>query len=184
MEAIAPFDTKGKSIGVKSIHEICQTFRHSAYLTSPMKNEIATNSNTGRITVTLGLTNWVDAILAERGLISAAEIRSCTVDNALVDQSKTRLCLPADVIQKLGLKQVSTVDMQTATGPQPSRVYKGLQLIVEGREGRYDCVELSTGQTPILGLVQLEDLGLVPDLRNQRLQHLPTQGEKTYLTVF
>jgi predicted aspartyl protease len=148
-----------------------------------MSNKTAANYTMGKIIVTLTLTNEVDAALAERGFISAKEVRSCTVDNALVDTGATRLCLPADIIQQLGLKQFATIDAQTATGTQTLGVYKGLQLTVEGREGHYDCVELPTGQTPLLGLIPLEDLGLDPDLQNQRLRHLPNRGKETYLTV-
>jgi predicted aspartyl protease len=148
-----------------------------------MNNTTTPNSKMGKIIVTLNLTNWADTILARRGFISAEEVRSCTVDNALVDTGATRLCLPMDIIQKLGLQQVATIDAQTATGTQTLSVYEGLKLTVEGREGRYDCVELPTGQTPLLGLIPLEDLGLDPDLQNQRLRHLPNRGEETYLTV-
>jgi predicted aspartyl protease len=148
-----------------------------------MSNETAANHTMGKIIVTLELTNWADTVLAERGFISTAEIRACTVDNALVETGATRLCLPAEIIQKLGLKQTATIDAQTAVGPQTLSVYEGLKLTVEGREGRYDCVELPAGQTPLLGLIPLEDLGLDPDLQNQRLRHLPTQGKETYLTV-
>ncbi|MGD1895483.1 MAG: hypothetical protein ACFB16_00875 [Phormidesmis sp.] len=56
-------------------------------------------------------------------------------------------------------------------------------LNVEGREGVYNCVELLAKQTPLLGLIPLEDLGLDPDLQQQKLRHLPTQGKDTYLTV-
>ena len=137
----------------------------------------------GKVIVTLTLTNWVDQVLAERGFISTEKIRSTTVDNALVDTGATRLCLPTDVIQQLGLKLTATIDAQTATGPQTVSVYEGLKLTVEGREGRYDCVELPAGQTPLLGLIPLEDLGLEPDLQNQRLRHLPVKGKETYMTV-
>jgi predicted aspartyl protease len=148
-----------------------------------MSNKTAANGKMGKIIVTLSLTNWADTVLAERGFIPPAEVRACTVDNALVDTGATRLCLPADIIQQLGLKQTATVDAQTAVGPQTLRVYEGLKLTVEGREGRYDCVELPVGQTPLLGLIPLEDLGLDPDLQNQRLRHLPNRGKETYLTV-
>ncbi len=148
-----------------------------------MSNKTAANSKMGKIIVTLTLTNEVDAALAERGFISEAEVRSCTVDNALVDTGATRLCLPADIIQQLGLKQFATIDAQTATSTETLGVYKGLRLTVEGREGHYDCVELPIGQTPLLGLIPLEDLGLDPDLQNQRLRHLPNRGKETYLTV-
>ena len=48
-------------------------------------------------------------------------------------------------------------------GPQSLSIYEGLRLNVEGREGAFTiCVELPTGQTPLLGLIPLEDLGLDP----------------------
>lgn len=68
-------------------------------------------------------------------------------------------------------------------GPQTVKIYKGLELNVEGREGTYNCVELPVGQTPLLGLIPLEDLGLDPDLQNQKLKHLPTKGKETYMTI-
>ncbi|MGD1854414.1 MAG: aspartyl protease family protein [Leptolyngbyaceae cyanobacterium] len=138
----------------------------------------------GKVIVTLRLTNWIDQVLAERNFIPPEQIRSIVVDNALVDTGATRLCLPAEIIQQLGLKLTATIDAQTATGPQTVNVYEGLKLSVEGREGRYDCVELPTGQTPLLGLIPLEDLGLEPDLQNQKLRHLPITGKETYVTVF
>ena len=143
----------------------------------------ATTFNDTVVIVTLNLTNWIDQVLAERDFIPAQQVRSITVDNALVDTGATRLCLPADVIQQLGLKLTATIDAQTATGPQSVNVYEGLKLTVEGREGRYDCVELPAGQTPLLDLIPLEDLGLEPDLQNQRLRHLPVKGKETYMTV-
>ena len=137
----------------------------------------------GRIIITLTFTNEYDAYLAEKGFISPKEVRSCTKD-ALVDTSSMRLCLPADVIEQLGLKQTAiTLDANTAVGTQTMRIFRGLQLNVEGREGRYDCVELPVGQTPLLGLIPLEDSGLDPDLQNQKLKHLPMRGKDTYLTV-
>lgn len=148
-----------------------------------MRNFETTNLTMGKVIVTLTLTNWVDQVLAERGFIETAEIRSCTVDNALVDTDATRLCLPADLIQTLGLKLTGMIDAQATVGHQTVNVYEGLKLTVEGREGRYDCVELPVGQTPLLGLIPLEDLGLEPDLQHQRLRHLPTTGKETYMTV-
>ncbi len=148
-----------------------------------MSNIGISETNMGKIVVTLTLTNWADRVLSERGFITADEVRTCQVDNALVDTGATRLCLPADIIQKLGLKQTGTIDAQTAMGLQSVNVYKGLELIVEGREGIYNCVELPAGQTPLLGLIPLEDLGLNPDLQAQKLIHLPTTGKETYMTI-
>jgi hypothetical protein len=58
-----------------------------------------------------------------------------------------------------------------------------LSLSVEGREGTFNCIELPAGTDPLLGLIPLEDLGLEPDLKNQRLRLLPMEGKETYLTV-
>lgn len=138
----------------------------------------------GKVVVTLELTNWADEVLADRGFIPAEDIRTCRVDNALVDTGASQLCLPADVIAKLGLKQTATIEARTAVGLTTLNVYEGLKLSVEGRKGRYDCVELPAGQTALLGLLPLEDLGLDPDLQNQRLRHLPETGKDTYHLVF
>lgn len=148
-----------------------------------MINQAVPSLNMGKIVVTLTLTNWVDKELAERGFIPESEIRSCTLDNAVVDTGATRLCLPSDVIRQLGLKKIDTIDAQTAVGTQSVDVYQGLELDVEGRSGTYSCVELPEGQTPLLGLFPLEDLGLDPDLQNQKLKHLPTTGKETYMLL-
>ena len=148
-----------------------------------MADTLVTQTAMGKVVVTLTLTNWADTVLAERGFIPAAEVRSFSIDGALVDTGSTRLCLPADVIEKLGLKQTDTITAHTALGLETVKVYEGLILNVEGREGRYDCVELPAGQTPLLGLIPLEDMGLEPDLQNQRLRHLPKERKETYLTI-
>ena len=148
-----------------------------------MANALVTKTTMGKIVVTLTLTNWADTVLAERGFIPKEEVRSFSIDSALVDTGSTRLCLPADAIEKLGLKQTDTITAHTALGLATVKVYEGLILNVEGREGRYDCVELPAGQTPLLGLIPLEDMGLDPDLQNQRLRHLPKEGQETYLTI-
>ena len=148
-----------------------------------MADTLVTQTAMGKVVVTLTLTNWADTVLAERGFIPTAEVRSFSIDGALVDTESTRLCLPADVIEKLGLKQTDTITAHTALGLETVKVYEGLILNVEGREGRYDCVELPAGQTPLLGLIPLEDMGLEPDLQNQRLRHLPKERKETYLTI-
>lgn len=152
-------------------------------MNKPLSKSLPENIAMGKIVVTLVLTNWIDKILAERGFISATEVRTCEVEGALVDTGATRLCLPADIIAQLGLKQAGTVDAQTAMGPQSLNIFEGLRLNVEGREGVYNCVELPAGRTPLLSLIPWEDLGLDPDLQNQKLKHLPTKGKDTYLTV-
>lgn len=143
----------------------------------------AKKSNMGRVTTTIAITNHIDEILAERGFIPASQIRSITLDNVLVDTGATRLCLPADIISQLGLPMLGEIDGQTVIGTRKFRIFKDLSLAVAGREGRYDCVELPAGEEPLLGLIPLEDLGLEPDLKNQRLIVLPAEGRQSYIRV-
>ena len=137
----------------------------------------------GRVTATITVTNHIDEILGERGFIPTEEIRSITIDNVLVDTGATRLCLPADIISQLGLTLVGEIQGNTAIGSRQFRLFKDVSLAVAGREGRYDCVEIPAGEEPLLGLIPLEDLGLEPDLRNQRLIVLPAEGTQSYIRV-
>jgi predicted aspartyl protease len=141
------------------------------------------SQNMGKVTTTLTVTNWVDEVLAEIGFIQSDEIRSITLENVLVDTGASRLCLPQEIIQALGLKCIGENDVKTALGITKARVFEGIKLSVAGREGQYNCIELPQGTDPLLGLIPLEDLGLEPDLQNQQLRVLPIEGKNTYLMV-
>jgi hypothetical protein len=54
----------------------------------------------GKVTTTITVPNLVDRILADRGFISADEIRSLTLENVLVDTGASRLCLPAEIVSQ------------------------------------------------------------------------------------
>jgi len=137
----------------------------------------------GRVTATIAVTNEVDKILADRGFIPTDQVRSITIDNVLVDTGATRLCLPEEIIAQLGLTLVGEIDGHTVIGSRKFRLFKNVSLAIAGREGRYDCVELPAGQEPLIGLIPLEDLGLEPDLKNQRLNVLPAEGNQSYIRV-
>jgi predicted aspartyl protease len=137
----------------------------------------------GKVTTTITITNQIDQTLAERGFIPAEQIRSITLHDVLVDIGATRLCLPKNIILDLGLPLQGEVDVKIATGLHKARIFKMLNLSVEGREGTFNCIELPEGSDPLLGLIPLEDLGLEPDLQNQKLRVLPVEGKDTYLMV-
>jgi len=137
----------------------------------------------GRVVTSIVVTNHIDEILADRGLLDPDAIRSLELDGVLVDTGATRLCLPADAIAQLGLSLVGEVRGVTVVGSHQFRLFKDVTVSVCGRQGRYDCLELATGEEPILGLIPLEDLGLEPDLRNQRLRVLPNEGKENYIRV-
>jgi predicted aspartyl protease len=137
----------------------------------------------GKVTTTITVTNQVDQILASRGFIPDSQVRSLTLENVLVDTGATRLCLPAGVIEQLGLVLQEEVEVKTAVGIRKAKLFKEVILQIEGRQGVYNCMELPGGEDPLLGVIPLEDLGLEPDLQTQTLRVLPTEGKDTYLMI-
>jgi predicted aspartyl protease len=137
----------------------------------------------GKVTTTITVTNHIDQILVERGFIPEEQVRSITLHDVLVDTGATRLCLPRNIILDLGLPLQGEVDIKIATGIETARIYKDLHIVVEGREGLFNCIELPEDSDPLLGLIPLEDLGLEPDLTSQKLRVLPESGKNTYLMV-
>lgn len=138
----------------------------------------------GQVLTTIAVTNRIDLVMAERGFISAEEVRSVTIDKVIVDTGATLLSLPAPIISQLGLKQVGERNVETSAGITKGRIFADAQIIVEGREGRFDCLELPEGVSAVLlGVTPLEVLGLEPDLKNQRLRVLPMNDQQTYLMV-
>lgn len=143
----------------------------------------SSTSDMSKVTIAIKVTNLVDEILAAREFIPASQVRSLILDNVLVDTGATRLCLPEEIINQLGLTLQGEVDVRLAVGIRKVRIFQGLKISVEGREGTFNCAELPADENPLLGLIPLEDLGLEPDLKIQRLRVLPAEGKDTYLTV-
>ena len=136
----------------------------------------------GQVITTITVTNFIDLVMAERGFIAAEEVRSVTLDNVVVDTGATLLSLPAPIIRELSLKQVGERDVEASAGIKKGRIFAGAQIIVEGREGRFDCLELPEGVSAVLlGVIPMEELGLEPDLKNRRLRVLPMNNQQTYL---
>jgi predicted aspartyl protease len=137
----------------------------------------------GKVMTTITVINYVDQVLAERGFIQSEEVRSITLNDVIVDTGATMLCLPSSVIERLGLKSLGTIGTKTAMGEGTARLFKGVTLKVEGREGTFDCVELPDGVEALLGVIPQEQLGLEPDLQNQRLRVLPNTPKDSYIHV-
>ncbi|MEG3911464.1 aspartyl protease [Microcoleus sp. w1-18aA5] len=136
----------------------------------------------GQVITTITVTNRIDRVMAERGFIAAEEVRSVILDNVVVDTGATLLSLPARIISQLGLIQVGERDVETSAGIKKGRIFADAQIIVEGREGRFDCLELPEGISAVLlGVIPMEELGLEPDLKNRQLRVLPMNNQQTYL---
>ncbi|BAZ14918.1 hypothetical protein NIES4071_67880 [Calothrix sp. NIES-4071] len=127
------------------------------------------NENIESFTTTVTVKNLEDEILASQGLMPSDQIRSVTIENVIVNTRTNRLCLPVDVIAELRLTFEEEVGVKTATGVRTLRLFKDLVLTVQGRNAYSRCIELPEGESAILGLIPLEELGLKPDENNQQL---------------
>ena len=137
----------------------------------------------GKIYTSITVINRADQILAAAAVISPDQIRSLTLENVLVDTGSTTLCLVPEVVARLGLQLLKEVDVATAKGIGKARIFRDATVIIAGREGTFECLELPGGQNNLLGVIPLEALGLEPDLRSQKLRVLPTESNETYLTI-
>ncbi|NJK53931.1 MAG: aspartyl protease, partial [Leptolyngbyaceae cyanobacterium SU_3_3] len=74
-------------------------------------------------------------------------------------------------------------EVETATGISQARIFQDAKISLLGREGTFECLELPGGQSPLLGVIPLEALGIELDLQNQVLKTLPISPTQTYLTI-
>jgi predicted aspartyl protease len=137
----------------------------------------------GQIRATITLENSNDLERAERGEVNSDQVRRVTVDDVLVDTGANHLALPASLIEKLGLRVRREVDVETAAGFRKARIFRGVELTVGPRSGTFDCLELPGGETVLLGVLPLEELGIELDLQNHRIVILPDRGRDTYLSA-
>jgi predicted aspartyl protease len=147
-------------------------------VTQPTNSEIM-----GKVLTSLTIINRADQILAENNVIAPERIRSINLENVLVDTGATTLCLSAAAIAQLGLSLLKEVNVSTAMGIGKARIFQDAKMLLCGREGTFECLELPGGKDALIGVIPLEALGLEPDLRNQTLKVLPTESTETYLTI-
>lgn len=138
----------------------------------------------GKVVVSLTIVNYRDQVRVAVGDLSAADVRSVTLDSVIVDTGATTLALPADAIARLGLVLRREVPVLIATGQATARLYQDAAVTLLGLEGTFDCLELPVGSDALLGVIPLEALGIEPDLRNQQLRLLPEEPGNTYYTIY
>ncbi len=137
----------------------------------------------GKIHTKLVIINNIDEILSEENVISKDKIRSCSIEDVLIDTGATTLALPARYIAQLGLKFMKTVAVSTATGISERKIYQNVKVRLMERETICECIELPDDTQPLLGVIPLESMGVELDLQSQKLKFLPYDLLSTYLTV-
>lgn len=135
----------------------------------------------GRVVAEVLVLNVDDLRRGERG--DAKALRSHTVA-ALVDSGATFFCLPADLIERLGLPFNRNRPTNTISGPMTLRIFGGARIEVQGRACDVEVMELPVGRQALLGQLPLEALDFWIDTAKQRLVGNPEHGGEWMAEVF
>jgi predicted aspartyl protease len=130
----------------------------------------------GRVLVTATIENLGDLYEVKAGNRSPDQIRTLVIDDALVDTGATRLAMPANLVDQLGLTVHRTATTMTAAGESVVRLFSAVRLTINGRDCPIDVTELPEGCPVLIGQVPLELMDWVVDMRNQKLIGNPAHG--------
>ncbi|OAI42207.1 hypothetical protein AYO38_11600 [bacterium SCGC AG-212-C10] len=137
----------------------------------------------GKVRTEMRLVNSLDLFRVKDRRLDPSGVRALDLTEVLVDTGATTLCLPADLVDQLGLEDAEEVPVETASGDLTVRRFSGVRIEILGRSTVVDCLELPVGRPPLLGVVPLELMGLQPDIRRHVLVPLPMEPGRSYLTI-
>jgi predicted aspartyl protease len=143
----------------------------------------------GKVYATVVIENAFDAHDARVGRIPPASVRRIVIEQMMADTGASHPFLPLDLIERLGLEPVRTVQVETAAGISDVRVFDGARFTLRDPDGidridTYSVIELPGGSEPLLGLTVMEGLGITPDVVNHRLIFLPETAESSHYTAY
>lgn len=127
----------------------------------------------GNVAAQIRILNRLDEILFERGRLTGGRIRELTLSNIAVSNEASTLCLPADMIEELGLSFLQETTALTANGFKQTRTFQDAKVWLMGRVGTFQCIELNEGESPILGRTVMTSLGIELDPQTQQLKLIP-----------
>ncbi len=138
----------------------------------------------GGVRVTAKIENLFDIERHVRGLLSADQVRSVEVTNALVDMRAWGLLLPKRLIARLGVRQFCTRQEREISGATPIPTYSVVRLTIQGRDCSLDVGEIADDLPVLIGQIPLQMLDFVVDRKNQRLIANPEHGGEQMMDVF
>ena len=138
----------------------------------------------GRVTVPAKIESLKDLYQVELGAISADQVRTVDVVDALVDTGATMLSLPKRLIEQLGLTRYKTRTVRTAAGVVATGIYNAVRLTVQERECTIDVAEVPDDCPVLIGQVPLELLDFVVDPAGRRLIGNPEHGGEHMVEMY
>jgi len=117
----------------------------------------------GKVVVKTKIWNFVDEVMAQKGLIRPKEIRSVEVEG-LVDSGATVLTLPEELVEQLGLMRGGEVEVTYADGRRGKRPTAfGVKIEILGRQAESHVLVEKQGTKVLIGQTILEALDLIID---------------------
>ena len=129
----------------------------------------------GEVRVKVKLTNTADAAAAAAGKMAADAVRTVEAD-ALVDTGAVRSCVPAALLQRLGIFPADQMMVQYANGAKEAvGVAYGVQFEIMHRKSSDDALIL--GDEVFIGQTLLEKMDLFVDCAGRRLVPNPAHPD-------
>ena len=129
----------------------------------------------GEVRVRVRITNSADAQAAQAGKLPTDQVRSVEAD-ALVDTGAVRSCVPAPIVERLGLLPFATSLVEYADGrTEPVGLVDGLRFEVMNRRSGDEALIL--GDEVLISQTVLEKMDLLVDCLNRRLVPNPAHRD-------
>ena len=138
----------------------------------------------GRVTAEITVENFNDLALADAGVKPPGEVRAVTIPDALVDTGATMLALPARTVAALGLKDLQTKIIRTASGTAEAGIHAAVRLTILGRQCVMDVMSVPDGVPALVGQLPLERLDFVVDPVRRELTGNPAHGGEHVLEAY
>lgn len=138
----------------------------------------------GQVQVAAKIENLEDLFQVAAGTLSADQVRSVDVPDALVDTGAVMLSLPKPMVTALGLRRYRTRRVRTVGGIVETAICATVRLTVEGRDFTTDVAEIPDDCPVLIGQIPLEGLDLVIDPIGQRLIGNPEHGGEHMIDIF
>lgn len=128
----------------------------------------------GEVRVKVKLFNNADANAAAEGRLSPEKIRVIETD-AMVDTGAVRSCIPATLLERLGIKPYDRITVELADGRKSNvGIADGVRFEIMQRRSSDDAVIL--GDEVLIGQTLLEKMDLLVDCTRQCLVPAHPEG--------
>jgi clan AA aspartic protease len=121
----------------------------------------------GEVRIKVKMSNVADQAAVAAGQLSPGQVRNVEAD-AMVDTGAVRSCIPAPLLERLGIKPYDQVTVELADGRKNEvGIADGVRFEIMQRRSSDDALIL--GDEVLIGQTLLEKMDLLVDCTRQRL---------------